>query len=242
MAPTVSRLLNRLRGKSFDERRASINRRLQRHSVELYHLLRPSRWGRSLLYRANLLRNLGGRYKGLHLGCGFAYINGFCNIDASRIVPCDITARIDKLNLAAGTVDVIYASHVFEHVPWRRGPDILAEWFRVLKPGGRLLVLVPDIERLFRIYLDNLPEYQSEPGRFHADRAHNIVYGGQSNRFDYHYQGWSMTSLSTVLREIGFNNIRQAEREEFSAVCPHRDAGFAEINGVRISLNVEAIK
>lgn len=46
-----------------------------------------------------------------------------------------------KLPVLSGSQDAVHASHVLEHVP-----DAIAslrEWFRVLRPGGCLLIFVP---------------------------------------------------------------------------------------------------
>jgi len=52
------------------------------------------------------------------------------------------------------TFDGVYHSHVLEHLDREDAPGFLAEWFRVVKPGGILRVVVPDFELLARSYLD----------------------------------------------------------------------------------------
>ena len=44
------------------------------------------------------------------------------------------------------TYDLVFASHVLEHVPWYRTDAALREARRVLKPGGHLQVFVPDFK------------------------------------------------------------------------------------------------
>jgi SAM-dependent methyltransferase len=44
-----------------------------------------------------------------------------------------------------GTVDTVFSSHLLEDVKdWN---PVLTEWVRVLKTGGRLVILIPDKER-----------------------------------------------------------------------------------------------
>jgi SAM-dependent methyltransferase len=45
-----------------------------------------------------------------------------------------------------GPFDVVLCSHSLEHVYPHEVPVALAEFYRVLKPGGRAVVLVPDLE------------------------------------------------------------------------------------------------
>jgi SAM-dependent methyltransferase len=62
--------------------------------------------------------------------------------------------------LAAASVDVAFSSNFFEHLPTK--DDLLAtlsEIRRVLRPGGRLLVLQPNIRLLQGEYWDFLDHY-----------------------------------------------------------------------------------
>ena len=62
--------------------------------------------------------------------------------------------------LAASSVDVVFASNVFEH--FRSTEDLLAalaEVRRVLRPGGRMLILQPNIRFAYREYWDYLDHH-----------------------------------------------------------------------------------
>lgn len=52
-----------------------------------------------------------------------------------------------------GTFDVVYHSHVLEHLDREDAPGFLRECSRVLLPGGSIRVVVPDLEQLVRAYL-----------------------------------------------------------------------------------------
>jgi SAM-dependent methyltransferase len=69
--------------------------------------------------------------------------------------------------------EVVYLSHVLEHFPKSSAPAFLRECYRVLKPGGVLRVVVPDLERIARPCLAALREALSGNGewRSHYDWA-----------------------------------------------------------------------
>jgi ubiquinone/menaquinone biosynthesis C-methylase UbiE len=59
-----------------------------------------------------------------------------------------------------GTVDVVFASNIFEHLPTKEVlMEVLREIYRVLKPGGSLMVLQPNIHYAYREYWDYLDHY-----------------------------------------------------------------------------------
>lgn len=46
-----------------------------------------------------------------------------------------------------GVLDFVYSSHVLEDFPESETASILREWVRVLRPGGTLVLLLPDQQR-----------------------------------------------------------------------------------------------
>lgn len=57
----------------------------------------------------------------------------------------DVLASMTDMG-AIGPYDVVYCSHSLEHIYPHEVPLALAEFYRVLKVGGRAVVLVPDLE------------------------------------------------------------------------------------------------
>jgi predicted SAM-dependent methyltransferase len=93
----------------------------------------------------------------LNLGCGGRYHPDWTNIDyaqtGSDVIEHDL---MQPLKFADNTFDAVYHSHVLEHMPKRFAPFFLEECWRVLKPGGILRVVVPDLEFAAREYLQQL--------------------------------------------------------------------------------------
>jgi len=93
----------------------------------------------------------------LNLGCGGRSHPGWINIDIAARGPGVIRHDLSRgIPLRDASCDVVYHAAVLEHL---RRPDavaLLAECFRVLKPGGVLRVGVPDLEQICRLYLSRL--------------------------------------------------------------------------------------
>lgn len=86
----------------------------------------------------------------LNIGCDRQEIAGFVGVDFNPEVDPDILADADDLHMIAdNSVYEIYASQVLEHLPY--GNKALEEWLRVLKPGGMLTVIVPDLYGVYRL-------------------------------------------------------------------------------------------
>ena len=67
---------------------------------------------------------------------------------------------------ASQSVNVVYHSHLLEHLHQGEGEDLIQECFRVLKPGGIVRVVVPDLERICKDYLSTIQEI--DEGTKHA--------------------------------------------------------------------------
>jgi len=90
----------------------------------------------------------------LHLGCGGRILDGFTNIDKYFEDPDVINFDIFKLPYETHNTDIIFCSHVLEHLPIRHAKLAIQEWARVLKPGeGKLYLAIPDLELIIKLLL-----------------------------------------------------------------------------------------
>ena len=67
---------------------------------------------------------------------------------------------IYPLAIKDDSVDEIRCSHALEHFPHGRLADVLADWVRVLKPGGVLRIAVPDFAKIAENYLRFIAVYE----------------------------------------------------------------------------------
>jgi predicted SAM-dependent methyltransferase len=95
--------------------------------------------------------------KMLNLGCGGTFHPDWINIDLFSTSP-QVTAHDVRKGIPYpdGYFDVVYHSHVLEHMSASQGRLFMREALRVLKPGGTVRVVVPDLERIAKCYLEKL--------------------------------------------------------------------------------------
>jgi predicted SAM-dependent methyltransferase len=81
----------------------------------------------------------------LNLGCGKHKWPGFVNVDMKH---ADVECDLRKLPFENDSADEIHAIHVFEHFYRWDAEAVLAEWWRVLKPGCRIAIELPCWDKL----------------------------------------------------------------------------------------------
>jgi predicted SAM-dependent methyltransferase len=133
----------------------------------------------------------------LHLGCGKMRLEGFINIDHRATSATDLVCDIVQLPFDDDTADRIETYHVIEHLGRHEAVAALSKWYRILKPGGVLVIECPDFDAACREYLE---------GR--RERIDNI-FGLQRFEGDSHKFGYNFNRLHRLLTECGFQSIVQ---------------------------------
>lgn len=106
----------------------------------------------------------------LNVGCGLHFHPDWVNVDvvpaSSEVIAADVRKG---LPFADEVFDAVYCSHVLEHLPRQEAASLLRHMRRVLRPGGVIRVVVPDMETLAREYLRLLDRLNREPDVSAAD-------------------------------------------------------------------------
>lgn len=147
----------------------------------------------------------------------------------------DIVADASDLSeFEDNSVSAIYSSHVLEHFYYHIDNQIgkvLKEWHRVLKPGGQLMLSVPDLRLVTWLYQHPYLSAQERMGLM------SVMFGGQKNIYDVHKVGFDGDLLAYFLQEAGFKQMERVR--EFDLFNDHSKTKFL---GQLISLNVIATK
>lgn len=148
----------------------------------------------------------------LHLACGGMRWRDFVNVDLfpedgqsdSSRTGCvaDVFADIRNLGLPNDSVDEIFCSHALEHFPRWVGVELLVDWHRMMKPGGRLHLETPDFWRSVL--------WLFHPRRRKRTLGRNMFYGNQWDKLDHetHRYLWTARELKETLLSIGFSSVK----------------------------------
>lgn len=108
----------------------------------------------------------------LEIGPNKARIPGFETLDAVKGPLVDHVGDCRKTPFPAASFDLVYACHVIEHVEWSDVEATIAEWARILKPGGILEVHTIDAHRIMKslVRLEETGEWDGPtPGKWCSD-------------------------------------------------------------------------
>jgi predicted SAM-dependent methyltransferase len=129
----------------------------------------------------------------LNIGAGQSNLPGF--------IPLDIQTGTDasgKLPYGDGTVDEIYCSHCLEHIHHSKVYETLKEWVRVLRPGGRIRIAVPDWEQIFEKYRN---------GHIDTGLLNAWLHGTHPKETDRHQFVGTREEIEAMLRSLGIEDI-----------------------------------
>lgn len=89
--------------------------------------------------------SLGKRVR-LNVGCGDKTWPGFINCDLHA--NADVNADCRSLPFESDYADEIHSIHFVEHVPRLSLENMLIDWHRILKRGGKLVIEVPCLNKI----------------------------------------------------------------------------------------------
>jgi predicted SAM-dependent methyltransferase len=142
----------------------------------------------------------------LNLGCEFNKLPGWLNIDINETVKPDRVADArDLWFIPDMSVQEILASHLLEHFYESEVIPALREWNRVLIPGGRINIIVPDVQKVAGEWLSGLIGDQTVLKGFIGDNQEKSPYMVHKTFF-----WWSRLSL--LLSENNYDRILEINK------------------------------
>jgi ubiquinone/menaquinone biosynthesis C-methylase UbiE len=133
----------------------------------------------------------------------------------------------------SNSADKIYLGDVIEHLTKFDAPKVLAEIYRILKPGGRFEITCPDVLWIMTQIVEGTWNENANVDWLRQnedpwDNAMDYLFGGWRHPEEHkipgmgHINGFSEKSLSKMLSEAGFQKIVRVDDERNP--YPARDA------------------
>lgn len=149
----------------------------------------------------------------LNLGAGRQRLPGWLAVGLEE--GHDIRADVRSLPLSDAFADEAMAIHVLEHLERWEAPKAIAEWFRVLKPGGVLVLELPDLAKCCRNVLAGKEPRWGLWGLY-GDPAHR-------DALMLHRWGWTVRELVGELKAAGFIKVNARNPPQFHGRRVERD-------------------
>lgn len=178
----------------------------------------------------NIFKNKNKKIRYLEIGPGLSRLPEFETLNIIDGKDVDYIMDISNiLQFSDNSFDLIYASHVIEHVPWFLQKKLFTELYRILKPNGKLEVWVPDFDKVVQVYndfnqkginstnLDGWYRFNEEQDVYTWVNGRIFSYGdGSANRtsFNWHQCVFNKDYLKSLFQETGFVSFSQMNNSE----------------------------
>jgi predicted SAM-dependent methyltransferase len=168
----------------------------------------------------------------LHVGCGVPARQRLhprfhgaewreVRLDIDPAVRPDIVCSMTEMTpVGDGSIDAIWSSHNLEHLYRHEVPTALREFLRVLKPGGLLLMTLPDLQQIAELVVADRLEAESYVSAIGPVTPLDMIFGhtaslAQGRAYMAHRCGFTPSTLGRLLVQTGFADVRLRRGSSF---------------------------
>lgn len=186
----------------------------------------------------------------LEIGPGETRIKNFETLNTLLINETDYIGQLGgKLPFKDDSFDIVYMSHVLEHIFWHKLTPTIKELRRIIKPGGYIEIWVPNGLKIAQAFVDaenNINDDFTKDGwyRFNPQKDPCLWFSGRmftygdglsstaNNHYNIHLSAFSPRFLCKLLSDNGFVNIEKMD----NSMCRGHDHGWINL-GIRAMKN-----
>jgi predicted SAM-dependent methyltransferase len=142
----------------------------------------------------------------LNIAAGGKRYPGWIGVDAVSRSGADIIGTMDKVPLPDSCANEIMVIHGVEHIFSWEVPAALAEWFRLMRPGAKLILEMPDMLKACKNIAEGIK------GDKHPDQQGMWAIWGDDRQKDplmMHKAGWWFKRLKPVVESAGFQQVTE---------------------------------
>ena len=153
---------------------------------------------------------MGGRRNKMKIefGCGEKPRHpGYKTCDVRDVPGVDFVCpawEIDTL-VKENSVEEIFSRHFFEHLTFHQGAVVLSKWNKILKPGGRMEMILPNLDFHVKQWITKSDLQSALTGFYGWQR------GELEDTWDIHKSGYNFETLYPLLRSHNFDKIRRVK-------------------------------
>lgn len=165
----------------------------------------------------------------LEIGSGHRPLPGYEHLDVDPSCPhLDYCSSMDVVPVEDCVFDEVMSVHSIEHIGWRQGLPTLKEWYRVLKPGGKVKIATPNLRWIAEAYLENQSTWRHDFNAMHPEEQEYLKVNGSHCHAlwanfkifssgaggDEHMACYDSFLLGQLLASAGFRDIRVLHDED----------------------------
>lgn len=147
----------------------------------------------------------------IEFGCGDNPTKtGYKTCDIRNLPGVDFACTawdIDKF-VNSNTVDNIFSRHFFEHLTFIQGEKVLEKWHSILKSGGRMEMMLPNMSFHIAQWLNRNDIEHAKAGLWGWQRE------GDTELWDVHKSGYDVITLTDLLKSKNFINIKSLKSQK----------------------------
>lgn len=146
----------------------------------------------------------------LHLGCGQDYRPGYVNVDVSQMADCDLRLDFSQIGevYLDGSVTEVLMIHSLSYLRLWQARKLLADVYRLLEQGGRLIIELPDLTKCARKVLESEGDLVAYLEAVRGLYAFSLEMIEQREQFIPYAFGWSGWHLKLELERTGFSQVQ----------------------------------
>jgi SAM-dependent methyltransferase len=143
-----------------------------------------------------------------NMGCGTKRIPGYMGVDKNSD-RADFRMDAFELEVPDECADEVLAMHFIEHLPQHRAPEMLTKWFKMLKPGGKVVMETPDLEAMCKEFLESEDKHSVAVTIFGAAVENpDDPEIKEKGALSPHLWGYTPKTLSELCEAVGFKDIQ----------------------------------